>query len=64
MIQIDAVIDHLLLSRLQALGALLEVRLGEAEDLRARLTKARDANVWPDMRLATQILVDANRPEN
>lgn len=64
MIQIDAVIDHLLLSRLQALGALLEVRLGEAEDLRARLTKARDANVWPDMRLATQILVDANRPAN
>jgi hypothetical protein len=47
-------------TRLNDLAAQLQERMGEAEEIRIRFTKARDANVWPDMRLATQLLEDAN----
>ena len=55
-----AVNDHTL-ARLRTLAAQLNERLGEAEDLRTRFTKAREANLWPDMRLASQLLADVNR---
>ena len=41
------------LDRLHALNARLAACLVEAEDIRARLTKARhDATTWPDLRHA------------
>jgi predicted trehalose synthase len=33
----------------------LTERLWEAEDIRARLTRARDANVWPDLQSMSQM---------
>ena len=43
------------LDRLHALTARLTVCLLEAEDIRARLTRARrDATTWPDLRQASR----------
>ena len=49
------------LARLYTLTAQLKERLLEAEDVRARFIRAHDADAWPDMRLASQLLADANR---
>ena len=51
----------LTVDRLYELTARLKACLVEAEDIRARLTKARDANKWPDLRAAAQLLADYNR---
>jgi hypothetical protein len=40
------------LDRLHELSDRLAERLTEAEHVRARFTKAHDANVWPDLRPA------------
>ena len=49
------------LTRLHTLTARLTECLVEAEDVRSRLTKARDANVWPDLQPASRVLMDYNR---
>jgi len=49
------------LTRLHTLTARLSECLVEAEDVRSRLTKARDANVWPDLQPASRVLMDYNR---
>lgn len=49
------------LHRLHEVTAKLDDRLTEAEIVRARFTKAQQADAWPDMRLAAQLLADANR---
>ena len=49
------------LTRLHALTDRLTECLVEAEDVRSRLTKARDANVWPDLQPASRVLMDYNR---
>jgi hypothetical protein len=36
--------------RLRALTSQLNERLVEAQGIRARLTSAREANLWPDLR--------------
>ena len=36
--------------RLRALTSRLNERLVEAQGIRARLTSAREANLWPDLR--------------
>ena len=42
------------LVRLQTLKAQLTARIGESQDLRARLLEALKANAWPDVRNAPQ----------
>jgi hypothetical protein len=37
-------------NRLRALASRLNERLVEAQGIRARLTSAREANLWPDLR--------------
>ncbi len=49
------------IARLHSMTAQLNERLTEAQDVRTRLTRAHDSNVWPDLRLASQWLTDANR---
>jgi hypothetical protein len=44
--------------RLRELTARLTERLWEAEDIRARITKARDANVWPDLQSMSRLFND------
>ena len=39
--------------RLRALTSQLNERLVEAQGIRARLTSAREANLWPDLRRAS-----------
>lgn len=51
------------LRRLNSLTDVLKAHLEEAEDVRARFTKAHEADAWPDLRAATQVLVNANRRE-
>ena len=41
--------------RLEELTDRLTERLWEAEGVRARLTKARNANVWPDLQSMSQM---------
>ena len=43
---------------LRELTARLAERMWEAEDIRARLTKARDANVWPDLQSMSRLFND------
>ena len=49
------------LARLHALAARLAECLVEAEDVRSRLTKAHDSNIWPDLEPASRVLLDYNR---
>jgi hypothetical protein len=49
------------LDRLYAVTAKLDDRLMEAADVRARFTKARDANVWPDLGSLSRLLTDNDR---
>jgi len=47
------------LDRLHALNARLTACLVEAEDIRARLTRARhDATTWPELRHASRLHAD------
>jgi benzoyl-CoA reductase/2-hydroxyglutaryl-CoA dehydratase subunit BcrC/BadD/HgdB len=48
------------IDRLRELRARLQDRLAEAEDIRVKLTNARNANIWPDMKPASRLLVDYN----
>ena len=48
-----AVLDDTLV-RLETLTAQLTERIGESRDVRARLVEALRANVWPDVRNASQ----------
>jgi hypothetical protein len=48
-----AVFDDTLV-RLQTLKARLTERIGESQDVRARLLEALKANAWPDVRNASQ----------
>jgi hypothetical protein len=48
--------------RLQALNVLPSARLAEAADIRGRFTKARDANVWPDLGSQSRPLAHNDRP--
>ena len=45
-------------ARLRELTSRLTERMWEAEDIRARLTKARDANVWPDLQSMSRLFND------
>jgi hypothetical protein len=45
------------LLRLHEVTITLEDRLKEAEDVRARFTKALDANVWPDVGSLSRLLM-------
>jgi hypothetical protein len=45
-------------ARLRELTAGLTERLLEAGDIRARITKARDANVWPDLQSMSRLFND------
>jgi hypothetical protein len=45
-------------NRLNALNAGLRARLVEAEEIRTRFTKARDANIWPDLGSVSWIFTD------
>jgi hypothetical protein len=48
-----AVFDDTLV-RLETLKAHLTERIGESQDVRARLLEALKANAWPDVRNASQ----------
>ena len=50
----DLTTDHLL-----ALNTKLMQSLSEAGQVRVRLMKARDANLWPDMGRATRLFINA-----
>ena len=45
-------------ARLRKITAGLTERMSEAENIRARLTKARDANVWPDLQSMSRLFND------
>jgi hypothetical protein len=53
-------VRDLTVDRLRELRARLQERLAEAEDLRVKLTEARNANRWPDMKTASRLLIDYN----
>jgi hypothetical protein len=50
--------EHDTLERLHELADRLTERLVDAERIRARFNKARDANAWPDVRPASQGCTD------
>ena len=51
-----------ILDRLRKLADRLSERLVDAERIRARLTKAHDANAWPDVRSASKGCADIPDP--
>ena len=55
-----AVIEDTLV-RLETLKAHLTERIGESQDVRARLVEALRANAWPDVRNASQRAVADDR---
>jgi len=48
------------LERLHELKDRLTECLVDAEDIRARIAEARDANAWPDLGPAARLFVDYN----
>ena len=51
-----------ILDRLHKLADRLTECLADAERIRARVTKAHDANAWPDVRLASRGCADTPDP--
>ena len=49
-------------ARLRALATQLQERLADAERIRARFTRARAANVWPDLSSRSPLLTQ--RPDS
>lgn len=52
-----------IVDRLHELSLRLDASLLEAEDVRARCVKARDANVWPDLQPGFRRLFEPRGPE-
>jgi len=49
-----------MLERLHELNDRLTACLVDAEDIRARIAEARDANLWPDLGPAARLCVNYN----
>jgi hypothetical protein len=52
------------LNRLHELTVELKGRLREAEAIRVRLTKAREQNIWPDLRCLSRLFTDIQNRTN